>query len=117
MTHGSQLDFFVLDALANDIESLEDTLRILNSPTELGWRDQHPGEFRSDDVVPALIRGIEAGHIEVCLPGSDGQLRDVGSGIVPAGMIETFWFRLTSSGRAALNAWTPPPLSNRTPER
>lgn len=116
MTEQQQIRFFVLDSLANDIESLQDVLRILNSPTELGWRDQHPNEFLTEEVVPAMFECIRSGDVEACVLDEDGQLVDAGEGVIPAGAIESVWFRLTQQGRAALNAWTPPPLCDESDE-
>lgn len=61
------LDYFVLDSLANDLEAIENILAILNSDSEFGWRDQHPSPFTREEIVPALLRGIQRGDIEACV--------------------------------------------------
>ncbi len=105
------LDYFVLDALANDIEGLESILRILNSSTELGWRDQHPEPFERSEVVPSLVGSIRRGLVEACTY-SEAERCLVGKGtkVVPDQGFDDLWFRLTSKGRIVLNSWEPPPL-------
>jgi hypothetical protein len=105
------IDFVALDALANDLENLDGILRILNSASELGWRDQHPAEFTRDEVVPALYRAIRDGTVEACVySDSERALVGVGEGVVPSGPFDDVWFRLTRRGRLVLSAWKPPPL-------
>jgi hypothetical protein len=105
------IHFVALDALANDLEDLEGILRILNSPSELGWRDQHPAEFTRDEVVPALLRAIGDGTVEACVySDSERALVGVGENVVPNGPFDHMWFRLTRRGRMVLDAWKPPPL-------
>lgn len=105
------LDFVVLDALANDLEDLEGIVRILNSPSELGWRDQHPGEFTRMEVLSPLLRAIRDRLVEACrYSEGDRALVGLGEGSVPSGSIDDVWFRLTPRGRTVLNSWEPPPL-------
>lgn len=107
----SNLDYFVLDTLANDIEDLDSILRLLNSPTELGWRDQHPEPFEREEILPSLVRSIRRGLIEACAY-SDEERALVGAGmkVVPDGDFDSLWFRLTPQGRMVLDSWEPPPL-------
>jgi hypothetical protein len=76
------IDYFVLDSLANDLESLEDMLRILNSEG-LGWRSHHMVPFERDEILPALFRGIRDGLIRAAVHTPDGKalepLEDRGS--------------------------------------
>lgn|SRR5690606_37032703 len=103
------IDYVVLDALANDIESLEDILRILNSSSELGWRDLHPEEFTRAEVVPAIVRAVRDGSIMACHFSEDeNALVDAGEGVLPPGSLDDLWFRLTLKGRLLLQAWEPP---------
>ncbi|HUG39509.1 MAG TPA: hypothetical protein VMM12_03435 [Longimicrobiales bacterium] len=104
------VDYVVLDALANDLESLEDILRILNSDTELGWRDIHPDAFGRDEVVTAILRGIQDGNISPCeYSEAKGALVDREGNTLPADVpIDDLWFRLTPRGRTILNNWDVP---------
>lgn len=106
-----QIDFFVLDTLSNDIEALENVLDMLNSATEMGWRDQHDGPFTRQEVIPALLRGVREGNIEICVYSEEQKaLVDVGEHVIPAMPLETVWFRLTDRGKVVLDNWEPPPL-------
>jgi hypothetical protein len=106
-----ELDYYVLDVLANDIEDLESVLRLLNSPSELGWRDQHPTPFSREEVVPSLIRSIKRGLVEACVYSeATRQLEAAGPSVVPTVDFDAIWFRLTSKGRIVLDSWDPPPL-------
>jgi hypothetical protein len=103
------LDYFVLDTLANDLESLEDVLRLLNSP-EMGWRHAHPEPFTREEVIPALIRRILAGDVEACpLSEFEPVLETLGPGVLPpdARWGQT-WFKLTGQGRIAHMNWDAP---------
>ncbi len=105
------LDYFVLDTLANDLEDLPSILRILNSPTELGWRDQHLAPFVRDEVVPSLIGAVRRGHVEACVyDGEQRSLVSAGTGVMPSGDLTEVWFRLTTRGKVVLDTWDPPPL-------
>jgi len=105
------IDMFILDSLANDLEDVGSILRILNSASELGWRDQHPEPFTREEVVPALLRAVKRKEIEACVyRPSERALVGAGEGIVPQGSLDEVWFRLTERGRIVLKSWTPPPL-------
>jgi hypothetical protein len=100
-------DYFVLDMLANDLESIEDILRMLNGP--IGWRDLHPEAFSRGEVVAALLRCIRLGAVIACVPDKDGtSLVDAGEQIVPPGSLDIVWFRLTPRGKMLHGAWEPP---------
>lgn len=70
MTTTDLPDMYVLDALASDLESLDDILRVLNSDAELGWRREWGREFQRTDVVQALARLIQADSVRVYLPNA-----------------------------------------------
>lgn len=110
------VDLFVLDSLANDIEALEDILRMLNSDTVLGWRHAHPEPFERAEVVSALLRLIENGLAEACTYDSDAKaLVALGERLVPDGSMDDIWFRMTPRGRMVHEAWDPP-LPEASPE-
>lgn len=114
MSARTLLDYVVLDALANDLENLEDIERILNNPSELGWRDQHPLPFTREEIVPSLLRAIRERLVEVCRYTDDKRaLAGLGEGTIPTtGLTNEDWFRLTDRGRTVLNSWEAPPLPN-----
>lgn len=103
------IDLFVLDTLANDIEALEDILRMLNSNTVLGWRHAHPAPFERAEVVLALTRNIRGGLIEACAYDVAAKaLVGLGEQLVPDGSMDVLWFRMTRRGRMVHEAWEPP---------
>jgi hypothetical protein len=103
------VDLFVLDTLANDLEALDDILRMLNSATVLGWRHAHPDPFEREEVVLALARNIKAGLVEACVydPAAKA-LVGLGEHVWPDGSMDEFWFRMTRRGRMVHEAWDPP---------
>jgi len=102
------IDYFVLDSLANDLESLEDILRLLNSDG-LGWRLHHAGPFERVEVVPALIRAIRDGLIRAAVPTADGKaLEPLEHRALPTASLDDVWFELTARGRVVHASWEPP---------
>lgn len=105
------IEYFVLDALANDLEDVDHIVQILNSPTEFGWRDQHPEPFTPQEVIPPVLKGIREGNIEACIFSEEERaLVGAGEGVIPSSPLSEVWFRLTPRGRLVLNNWDPPPL-------
>jgi hypothetical protein len=101
------IDLFLLDALANDLENLDDIVRLLNSEA-VGWRDRHPAPFTREDIVPALARVIQEDLVEACILDASGKfLTDAGSRVLPDGRWDDLWFRLTSRGRIVHSNWEP----------
>jgi hypothetical protein len=107
----SLIDYFVLDALANDLESLEDVLRILNSDG-LGWRSHHADPFTKDEVVPSLYRCLQEGLVHAAQIDSTGlALKPLPERALPAAPLDDLWFALTAHGRLVHGNWDPPPPS------
>ena len=106
-----QIDYFVLDALADDLEALEDILRLVNHES-IGWRSHNGGRaFARDDVVSALRRGVREGLIEAFTLDSSGKsLRPLGVGRLPSASLDDYWFGLTPAGRLTHQNWTPPEI-------
>jgi hypothetical protein len=101
-------DYFVLDALANDLTSLEDVLRILNSDA-LGWRSHHPAPFKQDEVVVSLVRCIEGGLIRAAVLSADGKgLEPLAERQRPRAPFDELWFELSAHGRIVHENWEPP---------
>lgn len=102
-----EVDYFVLDTLANDLESLEDILRLLNSEL-MGWRHRHPAPFTQDEVLPVLRRVVQDGLVNVAAFSlTDRALVDLPARTWPAGGLHEVWFRLTPHGRMVHSAWEP----------
>ena len=101
------LDFCVIDALAQDVDQLEEVVWYLNS----GLSDRktyHPEPFVEDEVAPALIRGIQDGLImaSVLVPGQKS-LTPLGDGVVPEVPLDEVWFGLTQRGWLLYQNWFP----------
>jgi uncharacterized protein YecE (DUF72 family) len=102
------IDYFVLDALADDLESLEDVLRMLNGDG-LGWRVHHRAPFAQEEVVPSLFRCIQAGLVRAAVLSADGKgLEPVEERAIPATPLDEIWFELTAHGRLVHENWEPP---------
>ena len=98
----------VLDALADDIESLEDILRVINSDTVIGWRHLHPAPFSNTEVIPALIRAIKRSLVQALVLDSAGkELVTLEPTVVPQEMGQA-WFRMLPRGRIVHTNWDPP---------
>ena len=88
------IDFLVLDAVADDIESLPD---IRNRVGTI------PG---SGSLLQVLQRLIRDQLIEACtIVGKNPELTPAGEGAWPQVNIEDMWFRITAHGRMVHSAW------------
>lgn len=104
----SRLDLFVLDALSVDVESFEQVLEMLNTPEFLGWLEEHGEPFTRQEVLAALLHGIQTGDIEACVSeGRGSPVEGLGPHRVPPGPPDEAWFRLTERGRSVLETWDP----------
>ena len=99
------MDFFVLDTLANDIEGLSDILRLINH-SDIGWTAYLGRGFEVNEVVPALLRLIRHGDVEACaFDERERALVGTGEGVVPAVPMEDLWYRMTERGRVRHGTW------------
>lgn len=106
-------DHYVLDTLANDLESIEDILRMLNSTTELGWADEWGRPFNRSDIVASLARLVRGGFIRsYSTVGDAAQLSSLPEGVLPANLGEAY-FGMTDSGRVAHTIWASSESSTR----
>ncbi len=108
MTHPNLPDMYVLDALASDIESLDDILRVLNSTTELGWRGEWGREFHRSDIVQALGRLVEGDLVRVyVLDSATRGLVTCPPRTLPPGDFDDVWYGITERGRVVHTNWEP----------
>jgi hypothetical protein len=99
------LDFFVLDTLANDIEGFADVIRLVNHPV-IGWADVAGRGFTATEATTALLRLIREGSVEACYLSDDGkELRGAGDAVVPTLPLGDLWFRMTPRGRIRHTNW------------
>lgn len=106
---GSPLpDFFVMDAMANDLESVDDLVRILNSESELGWTDVWGRLFTYQDVVAALTRLIQQDlvHAYAADEHETNLVQVPLASVRPDG--DGVYFGLSERGRSAHASWDAP---------
>ena len=103
-----QIDYFVLDTLANDLESLSDVVRLINHET-IGWRTHNANAaFDQNEVLLALHRCIRDGLVDVFSVDEGGkELVKLPTVTVPALGVEGYWFGLTGAGRLVHANWEP----------
>lgn len=108
-------DMFVLDSLANDVENLEDILRILNSDEAMGWHKRWGRRFTRDEVVQSLARLVRADHVRVSMLTPNGKwLEELAPTELPPSTFDDVWFALTPHGRVVHTNWDPSDKGRRT---
>lgn len=101
-------DMFVMDAMANDVESIDDLIRILNSSSDLGWTDVWGRMFTRDEVVSALMRLVRAGLVlAYAADGDKHELAPLDERVLPQSLSEAY-FGLTDRGRLVHANWDAP---------
>lgn len=106
-------DMYVLDGVADDAESLDDILRMLNSDTSVGWHKQWGRDFTRDEIVQSLARLIKDGAVRVSALTSDARwLEELEPGALPPGRFDDVWFTMTPRGRLLHNNWHPEGLES-----
>ncbi|SRR6266566_9689365 len=103
------IDYFVLDSLADDVESLEQILPAVRRSLE-HWEVPEPATaFTREHVVGALVRLVRDRSIAaLTYDAKEKALVDIGEGIVPSGLLDDYWFRMTGRGRVLHQSWQPP---------
>ncbi len=101
------IDYYVLDALADDYESIDLILADLNSEPPVGWQHLHGKPFTRNEVVAAVFRGIENNCIEACVISSAAGEFIVEQDIRAKRDLAGVWFRLTATGRSTHAEWDP----------
>jgi len=107
--NGSKVpDKYVLDALANDVEDLDSVIRMLNSDSELGWREEWGRDFRRDEILAALLRLVRNDLVRVLALAEDGKsLEELSLGTLPETGLGTAYFGITPRGRMVHRSWEP----------
>lgn len=101
------IDYFVLDALANDLEGLDDILRLVNRP-DVGWVAEAGTRIEAAAVLLALPRLMRDHLIQVFVPSADtSELDALPAGVLPAVPLEECYFGLTTQGRLVHGNWSP----------
>src|SRR5207253_4315935 len=98
-------DFYILDALANDVEDVSSILQMLNSDSELGWHKELGRKFTCNDVAEGLSRLVRLGSVQVYLTDDDEKaLIPLAEKTLPLEM-SVAWFGLTGRGRLIHENW------------
>jgi hypothetical protein len=100
------IDLVVLDALADDLESMEQILHGLHHEP-LSWQRAPDGSlYKREDVVTALLRLIRDGLV-VGFRVETGGLVRMGAGVMPPGNLDDYWFGITPPGAMIHANWEP----------
>jgi hypothetical protein len=103
-------DYYVLDALADDIESLEQIIPSVRLAAAMWESDLDPQCVSRALVIPALLRLLREQSVVAFQYTSSGkELQELPPGVIPDGNFDDHWFGLTSAGRMLHSAWEPPP--------
>ncbi len=100
------IDFVVLDALANDLEDIEQILHLANHDS-VGWRQLNGGRsYTRDQIIPSLLRLVRDDLVEACsYSESERSLVGIGRGVLPTGALDDVWFVMTPRGRVVHSSW------------
>jgi len=100
--------FVVLDALANDLEDIEQILHLANHDS-VGWRQLNGGRsYTRDQIIPSLLRLVRDDLVEACsYSESERRLVGIGRGVLPTGALDDVWFVMTPRGRVVHSSWEP----------
>ncbi len=101
------IDYYVLDALADDYESIDLILADLNHDPPVGWQHLHGKPFTRNEVVAAILRGIDNNYIEACVISPTAGEYIVEQNIRAKRDLAGVWFRLTAKGRSTHAEWEP----------
>ena len=108
MTKAVLPDMYVLDALASDLESLDDIIRMLNSESDLGWRREWGADFRRPEIVQALVRLLRSGLVRCYLWDETVRgLVQCSPRALPPGDFDAAWYGITDQGRLVHGNWAP----------
>jgi hypothetical protein len=104
----SNVDMYLLDVVADDVESLDDVLRRLNADTERAWWRARGIPFGREEVVQALSRLVLRDWVRVYLPDPhDGRLVEAAPTALPPSDYSNAWFKITPRGLLVHGSWQP----------
>ncbi len=90
------LDYLILDAVADDVESFAHIgEQIASSTSTQSWQ-----------LVVSLRRLVQQRLVEAySVPGERGKLVSAGEGVWPPANAEDIWFRITGRGKMVHETW------------
>ena len=102
------IDYYVLDALANDLESLDDILRLVNHP-DVGWVPEAGRPVSRAAIVATLPRLVRDKLVQVYVPSATtSELEPLPIGRLPTTPVDGWYFGMTAHGRTVHANWAPP---------
>lgn len=108
MVTWTSTDMFVLDVVADDIESLGDIVRRLNSSIPSAWRHRAGRPLAREEVVLSLSRLVKHNLLQTYVEDDrEPALRALTSCSLPSEAYETAWFGITPQGRIVHGSWEP----------
>lgn len=103
------VDPYVLDVLADDIESIADMLSRLNAESPSAWWRIRGAPFDRQELVAALGRLIGRRLIGAYSSlDTEPRLVALPEGVMPDGDWNDAWFGITPPGRIVHASWNPP---------
>lgn len=104
------IDYYVLDALADDIESLEQIVPSVRLAATMWQSELTPESISRQLVVSSLLRLLREQSISACSYSPSGKdLEELPPGVIPDGNFDDHWFGLTPRGKMLHSVWDPPP--------
>ena len=92
----SALDYLILDAVADDVESF----------AHIQERVTSSKSSQSSQLLPSLRRLVQQRLVEAhTVPGERGKLVSAGQGVWPRAKVEDIWFRITGRGKMVHATW------------
>ena len=102
------IDYYVLDAVANDLESLDDIIRLVNHP-DVGWVAAAGRPISRADIVAALPRLVRDQLVQVYVPSATAsEVEALPIGGLQAAPLDGCYFGMTAQGRIVHANWAPP---------
>ncbi len=106
---GPDLRMFILDVLRHDFEGVPQICVLLNSRSNIGWREFWPRDFTEEEVVRTLAGLVQEGLVEVFEEAPDsGELDHVRDPATDMSSIKRYWYRPSPEGRSVWERWDPP---------
>jgi hypothetical protein len=103
------IDYLVLDALADDFESMEQIEPDMKRALEFWCIDEPASKFSRAEIVLAITRLIRDRLVEAVALNSDGKsMSNIGEGVHPKGNLDDYWFGMTARGKIVHTGWNPP---------
>jgi hypothetical protein len=106
MQEFASADMYLLDVVADDIESFDHILERLNGDHARAWWRIRGAQFDREEVVECLSRLITRDFVRVYTPDPlDGRLVELPAGSLPPSEYSAAWFGITPRGLLVHGTW------------